>query len=416
MTIETADVMNLAAATLGGAAVGLERQWSGHADGPVPRFGGLRTFTLLGSAAGMAGLFWTQGYAGPATALVATLGALIVAAYMAAGRHDVDATTEFAAVVVLAAGLLSGLGEIQLGSAIVALTGLVLVEKTRLHRMVTRLDDVGLRAAVRFGVMSVVVLPLLPEGPLGPLGLRPRAVWLLVLFFSGVSFAGYLARRATGRDRGYWLTGLFGGLVSSTQVTLTFARFSRAETTAAAALATGAIAANAVLYPRVLLAASVINPSLALDLAVRLAAPFLVACAVLAIMVRRSGAAVDQEVPVTNPLQLSAALQMAVIFQIVLLAVEVVARRWGNAGLLPTAAVLGATDVDALTMSMAKLSQGAVAPVVAAHAIGIGILANTIVKALIALIVGHARFRGTAGATLAAMAVALLLVLLVMSG
>jgi uncharacterized membrane protein (DUF4010 family) len=416
LTIDFAGVMGLAVATLGGAAVGLERQWSGHADGPVPRFGGLRTFTLLGGAAGMAGLFWTHGYVGPATALVATLGALIVAAYVAAGRHDVDATTEFAAVVVLAAALLSGIGETQLGSGIFALTSLVLLEKPRLHRMVSRLDDVGLRAAVRFGVMSVVVLPLLPEGPLGPLGLRPRAVWLLVLFFSGVSFAGYLARRITGDARGYWLTGLFGGLVSSTQVTLTFARFSRSETTAAAALATGAIAANAVLYPRVLLAASVINPALAFDLAVRLAGPFLVACALLALMVRRPGEAVEQDVPVTNPLQLSAALQMAAMFQIVLLAVEVVARRWGNAGILPTAAVLGATDVDALTMSMAKLSQDAVAPVAAAQAIGVGILVNTVVKSLIAVIVGHARFRIVAGATLAAMAGVLLLTLLALSG
>src|SRR4029453_14197797 len=137
----------------------------------------------------------------------------------------------------------------------IALATLLLVEKSRLHSLVNRIDNVSLRSGVRFAVMALVVLPLLPEGPYGPLGgVRPRELWVLVLFFSGLSFAGYIARRLVGPGHGYLVTGLLGGLVSSTNVTFTFARASRDDTTMDRALAFGAVAANAMLYPRVLIA------------------------------------------------------------------------------------------------------------------------------------------------------------------
>ena len=188
--------IGLIIATLGGTAVGLERQWSGHADGPSARFGGIRTFTMLGAVSGLAGWLLTLDQQGAAIALLAGATAIIVAAYVAASRQDVDATTEVAALVVVAAGVLAGLGSSRLASGIIALLSLLLVEKSRLHSMVARIDDVSLRAAVRFGVMALVVLPLLPSGPYGPLGgFRPRELWALVLFFSGLSFLGYVARR-----------------------------------------------------------------------------------------------------------------------------------------------------------------------------------------------------------------------------
>ena len=185
------------------------------------------------------------------------------AAYIAASRHDVDGTTEIAALVVMAAGVMAGIGAYRLASGIIALTTLLLVEKSRLHALAARIDDVGLRAGVRFAVMALVVLPLLPPGPYGPLGgVRPRELWALVLFFSGLSFVGYIARRMVGPGHGYFVTGLLGGLVSSTNVTFTFARTSRIEPASARALAFGAVAANAMLYPRVLVATAVLNVAL----------------------------------------------------------------------------------------------------------------------------------------------------------
>ena len=279
-------ILALLIATLGGTAVGLERQWSGHAEGPSARFGGIRTFTMLGALSGLSGWLLTLGQQGAAIALLAGATAIVVAAYVAASRRDVDATTEIAALVVIAAGVLSGLGAYRLASGIIALLTLLLVEKSRLHSMVARIDDVSLRAAMRFGVMALVVLPLLPSGPYGPLGgVRPRELWALVLFFSGLSFLGYVARRAVGPENGYLATGLIGGLISSTNVTFTFARASRANPAIARELAYGAIAANAVLFPRVLVATAALNTPL-----VPVLAPYLVAPAAIALAVAALGA------------------------------------------------------------------------------------------------------------------------------
>lgn len=402
--MSASDILGLFIAALGGTAVGLERQWSGHAEGPGARFAGMRTFTMLGAVAGLCGWLTKTGLPIPAGLLLAGAVAITVTGYVAASRRDVDATTEVAALVVLAAGVLAGTGAFRLASGIIALETLLLVEKSRLHALVQRIDDAGLRAAVRFAVMALVILPLLPEGPYGPLGgIRPRGLWALVLFFSGLSFVGYLARRVVGPGHGYLVTGLIGGLVSSTNVTFTFARLSRSDPSIARALAFGAVGANAVLYPRVLVATAVLNPMVAPLLIRYLAAPALIAAITAGFGARRSATGVAGDVHLGNPLQLRAAIQMAALFQGVFMAVHVVRQMWGQSGLLASAAILGLTDVDALTVSMARGVAQDVSLPTAALAIAVGVLANTAMKLGLALSFGSARFKRIAGGTLAVM-------------
>jgi len=413
----TSNVVGLLIAALGGAAVGLERQWSGHAAGPGARFAGIRTFTMLGAVAGLSGWLWTAGVTALAAILLAGAVAVIAAAYVAGSRQDIDGTTEVAALVVLAAGLLAGLGSVRLASGIIALLTLLLVEKSRLHALVQRIDDVGLRSGVRFAVMALVILPLLPEGPYGPLGgIRPRELWALVLFFSGLSFAGYLAGRVVGPGRGYLVTGLLGGLMSSTSVTFTFARKSRTDVAAERALAFGTVAANAMLYPRVLVATAILNAAVVPPLVPYLVAPGLVAALVALVGARRSTAAGGPDVAVANPLQLAAALQMAVLFQAVLMAVHLVRGTWGQSGVFTSAAVLGLTDVDALTVSMTRGIAPTFSPFVAAKAIAVGVTANTAMKLVLALLIGTPRFRAIAGGALALMLAAIGAALLFIPG
>jgi uncharacterized membrane protein (DUF4010 family) len=401
------DIAGLLIAALGGTAVGVERQWSGHADGAAARFAGVRTFTLLGGLGGLAGWLWVAGFTLPAAVLLAGAIAITTAAYVARMRLDVDGTTEVAALVVVAAGVIAGAGVHRLASAVIAVTTLLLVEKSRLHALVGRIDDTGLRAAARFAVMALVVLPLLPAGPYGPLGgVRPRELWALVLFFSGLSFIGYLARRVAGRGRGYLVTGLVGGLASSTNVTFTFARISRADDTSSRALGFGAVAANAMLYPRVLLATAVLNVSLLPFVVPLLAVPALVALAMTWIGARQSDTQELADEEIQNPLQLPVALQMAAIFQGVLMLVWVAGRYWGDQGILGTATILGLTDVDALTISMARQVGPVMSPETAALAIGIGVLSNTALKLSVALLLGGPGFRRIAGATLFGMVLA----------
>ena len=406
MTID--QIAPLAIAALGGAVVGLERQWSGHAAGPRARFGGIRTFTLLGLLGGIAGQILAGG--APTLAAVLTAGgvALVVAAYVAASRSDIDGTTEAAALVVLAAGVLAGSGNMVLASGLAATTGLLLVEKSRVHTMVAAIDGEDLRAGIRFAAMAVVVLPLVPLGPFGPgIGVRPRELWMLVLFFSGLSFAGHVARKALGDRHGLTAAGAIGGLVSSTNVTLTFARASRDDAALAGPLALGAVAANLVLFPRVLGATAVLNPALAQVLWPWLLPPLAVAAAITAWGFRRSACTAPAPAVTANPLRVRAAVQMALLFQLVLYGVDAAQTWFGSAGLFASAAALGLTDVDALTVTMARGTAARAGLDAAARAIAVGVLANTVLKAAIALVVGRGAFRRVTGATLLAMAATL---------
>ena len=399
-------VAGLAVAILGGAAVGVERQHSGHATGPDARFGGIRTFTLLGTLSGIAGLLIDAELMIPAALLIAGALALTVAAYVRASRKDIDATTEVAALVVLGAGVLAGIGELRFAAALTTMTVLLLAEKPRLHKFVSRLDEPTMLAAARFAVMSVVVLPLLPEGPFGPgPGIKPRELWMLVLLFSGMSFVGFIAQRAAGAA-GYPVTGLLGGMVSSTSVTLTFARLSKSHADQATPLAAGAVAASTVLFLRVAIAVAVIDASVLPALSRYLAAPF--AAAVLAMVLAWRSLRDTHAPPHTlkNPLQFRAAIEMAVLFQVVLFIVYYVRREVGESGLMVSGFVLGLTDVDALTLSMTRSVSNGTSIDAAARAITIGIVANSIMKAGIAAAIGSRGFQWQAGAALIAMAAA----------
>lgn len=407
MSPEAEAALHVAIAALGGAAIGLERQWSGHATGPHARFGGIRTFTLLGLLAGVAGLCWALQAPELGAVLAAGAAAVVAAGYWKLERGDIEATTEVAALVVIAAGVLAGAGRLVLASGMIAVTALLLVEKSRLHSAVAHLDRKEVRAAAQFLVMAVVILPLLPPGPFGPLGgIRPRQLWMLVLFFSGLSYLGFIARRVVGERHGYLVAGLLGGLVSSTSTTLTYSRLSREHPETGTPLAFGILAACALLYLRVVIATGVLNADLMTQTLPYLAGPFLVTVLVTLIGIRRARAHAASIPEPGNPLQLKNALQMAALFQVVLFGVHAVRQLWGGAGLLASGAVLGLTDVDALTISMARTAEDPTALLVAAQAIAIGVLSNTLFKMAIAAIVGRGGVRTIAAGGLLLGAVA----------
>ena len=412
--VASGDVLHILVATFGGAVVGLERQWSGHATGPNARFAGVRTFTLIGGLSGIAGWLCISELLPLAMVLLGGLMGLIIAAYARASTRDVDGTTETAAIVTSAAGVLAGLGYVALSSGIVALTSLLLVEKPRLHALVSSIDEPEMRAGVRFAVMAVVILPLLPEGPFGPWGgIRPRTLWALVLFFSGLSFVGYVARRMAGPRQGYALAGLLGGLVSSTNVTLTFARLSQDQGSPRPALAAGVLAACALLFVRVEITSAVLSQSLALRLVPVFLPAFVVGVAGFLLGLRMEhGEGADRQGP-GNPLEFRSAIQMTALFQAVLFLVHFVRSRFGDSGMVITGALLGLTDIDALTLSMSRQAAGGTDLNLTALALTIGIISNTIVKLLIGVAFGRGAFRTFVAIGLAGIAVALAAAVLV---
>jgi uncharacterized membrane protein (DUF4010 family) len=404
-------VAPLAVAALAGLAVGLEREWSGHATGPAARFAGLRTFFLLGLVGGVAGLLLAQGLTGPATAILAGGAGLVIAAYVVVGRRpgaDPGGTTEAAGLVVLALGTLAGLGYMAIASGTTAVVVLALREKTRLQHLVRHIGEVELRAALEFAVLALVVLPLLPEGPYGPLGgIRPRVLWILVLLFSGLSFVGYLAQKMAGPRLGYPIAGLLGGIVSSTAVTLHFARQSRSQPAAAVPLAAGVLGSCTVLLPRVAIVSGILNPTVAAVLLPFLALPAVVGVALVArALTRRDAPQAAAGDTTRSPLRFGPAVRMALLFQVVLMAMVFIRARFGSPGVIASAALLGLTDMDALVVSMTSMGTAPGTAQLAAQAIAVGILSNTVFKLGIALGVGGGGFRWRAGAGLAALALA----------
>ena len=228
-------------------------------------------------------------------------------------------------------------------------------------------------------------------GPLG--GVRPRQLWVTVLFFSGLSFARYLTRRAVGSQRGYPIAGMLGGIISSTNVTLSFARTSRTETNAVLPLAFGVIGASAVMCVRVLVATAVLNLPVSIALMPYLVAPFVVAAVITWFGIRKGSAVASVEMASSNPLQFTSALQMAALFQIVMFGVRWAQSTWGQSGVIFSAGVLGLTDVDALVVSMTKDSGVQLSANVAARAIAVGVVANTLLKMAVGGLVGVKAFR-----------------------
>jgi len=242
-------------------------------------------------------------------------------------------------------------------------------------------------------VLALVIVPLLPEGPLfGALAFRPRLLWILVLVFTSINYAAFIARRAVGNHRGYGLTGMLGGLFSSTAVTFEFSRRSRQEPTMARSLASGVVGACVVLMPRVLVASAVLNPSVSLQL-LKFLLPALLLGALMVARDWRNAKAHDGPVlSPGNPLRLGMAIRMAALFQIAMVAVDWMRTNWNVEGLYATSAALGLTDVDALTVAMSA-PEKTLAPELAARAIAVGILANTAMKSTVAATLGAKGFR-----------------------
>lgn len=400
--------LRLAVAALAGLAVGVEREWTAKTRGLPQRLAGVRTFLLLGVLGAIAAQLSLAGFAGAAVALVAGTAGLIVVAYAAVSRRgDVDATTEVAALVVTGAGAFAGFGWLAVASGLSVVTALVLLEKSRIHDLVFRIRSAELAAGTRFAVLALVVLPLLPEGPFGPApGVRPREIWSLVLLFSGLSFASFIALRVAGPAKGYGVSGLLGGLISSTAVSLSFSRESAKSPQLGSVLALGVLAACSILYVRVLVLSTALNPDVGLA-ALRYALPPLAAgIVVLLVFLRRFASTGEGAAEPANPLRFVSAVTMALAFQAVLYLMHWVEGRFGAAGVFVSAALIGLTDADALTFSMAKLGRDPSFVLVAARALGIGTLSNTLFKMGLVAALGRGSFRRTALAGLGGLAAA----------
>ena len=398
--LDLATARDFATALLIGALIGLEREKHRTAEGDGI---GLRTFIMVAQVGALAG--WLSLSLASAWVLAAALvavAALVLASHVIVATSRPDAqglTTEVAAVAVVLLGAMATLGYRGLAIGLAVVTAVVLTFKQPLHGLVAKLGWDDVFAGLRLLVAAFIVLPLLPDRAVDPWGaLNPSSLWRLVLLISSLSLVGYVATRWLGPEKGTALTGLTGGLVSSTAVTLALARSSRDPGGAgsAPALASGLLLAWAVMFARVVVLALVVNRAFAYQLLVPFAVMGLVTALFAWVYFRRSAVGSDatagsREVPLKNPFSLTAATKFAVLFAAVLLVVKIVEQHFTGRGMYLVAALAGLTDVDAITLSMASYAR--TDAWVAVVAVVIAVVSNTLVKAGMVVALGSASLK-----------------------
>jgi len=363
-------------------------------------FGGIRTFALM-ALLGAVAAFLTDQY-GPLIFLVVYLGLILLlwASLLASSMRGVEEgiTTEVTALLVPLFGAMMIWNQPAVAAALGVITALILALKPRLHGAARRMSAEDLRATLEFSIITAVVLPLLPNEGFGPYGvLNPFQIWLLVVFISGIGFLGYVLMKYLGPERGIGITGILGGLVSSTATTLSFAGRSKTNAGLSTVLAQGILLASCVMFPRVLVEVAVVNPALVRQVVVPLAT-MLIAGLIAVYILRRRGRAEEKVdhggVELSNPLRLKTAITFGLVFAVVLVVVEAANEYFGSAGVYIASILAGITDVDSITLSVSNLSlKGLLDSRVAAIAIILATIMNTIAKAVMAMVLGTPRLR-----------------------
>lgn len=398
----------LLAALAVGFLIGLERE---RAEVRKRRalFAGIRTFPLIALAGAVPVL--VRDVAGPALLVVSFAGVATIAAVSyvrTSAAGDAGATTEVAALTTFLLGALAGTGQVAAAGAAGVVVAILLNAKPRLERFSRALTAEEMIATLELAVITVIVLPVLPDRGFGPWQvLNPRDIWLVVVLVSAFSFAGFIAVRLLGPQRGLVVPGALGGLVSSTAVTLAMAARSRAGDTRARPAAAAAVIASTVMCLRVAVLAGAVNVRLLPALVPVVGAMALAGAAAAWRLGRPPGGAATSRPVLGNPFSLRAALTFGAGYALVLLSVRAAEVTFGSGGMYAAAALSGAVDVDAPTVAFARLA-GAPAPAVGA--ITIALVANTLVKLGLAVGFGAGRFRHEVARALAVMAGAGLLV------
>ncbi len=387
-----------------GLLVGLEREWAGS---PVA---GIRTFPLITVLGTIAALLAPQ-FGGwiVAAALIGVAAMVGIGAWGeidAAGRSDptkIGVTTEIAAIVMFAIGAAVGAGFVTESLVVAGVVAVLLHNRQPLHGFVSRMGEGDARAIFRFVLLALVILPLLPNRAFDRYEvLNPFQIWLMVVLIVGISLAAYIASRLLGTRGGLLVTGLLGGLISSTATTVSHARASRRAPETADAAAFVIVAASTVVFARVLVEILVVAPAM-----VRTTAPPLLA--VMALMIalavfffrrvaRDSAETPEQEAPT----ELNSAITFGVLYAAVLFGVALTKEKFGERALYLVAGLSGLTDMDAITLSTAKLANaGRLAADTAWRLILVGAMANLVFKGIVVAALGSARLRSRIAAMFA---------------
>lgn len=373
-----------------GLLLGLERERSqGKAEG---LFAGIRTFPLLTLSGYMAGFAADHGASLVLPATLLGIGGLAAISYVRSSQQHAGATTEVLAVFAPLLGALVQWGQAPLAASTAVVTTLLLTQKAPLHKIAGSISEEEIVAILKFAIVAVVLVPLLPARQMGPYGaIVPRQVGIVVLILSGVSLLAYLLVRLLGDRVGWVLAGLLGGMVSSTAVTLSFSSKARGAPAASRPLAVGLVLASTVLYLRSLLLTTIFDRELGFYLAPRLVVLFAIGAVFAAVLFRKKATSGTDRPSLGNPVELGRALTLGLLFTGIVVLSRVAQAKLGTRGLWLTGAVGGLIDVDSVAVAVARLHHQGLAPVESAGgSLLLATLSNAVLKSGIVVAIGGA--------------------------
>jgi uncharacterized membrane protein (DUF4010 family) len=398
--METLELFRRFSVALGiGLLIGLERGWQARADEEGERAAGLRTHALAALLGAVWGAIGDQTGIGGAVSL--GLAFVVYSASMAWFRYretesdaTFGATTVVGSMLAFALGAYSIVGDIQVAGAAGVATASLLALKRATHGWLRRITWDELRSGLILLAMTVVLLPLLPDRAVDPWGaVNPYRIWLLTVMIACLSFFGYVVIKATGGASGVAMTGIAGGLASSTAATVTLAKLAREHDEHRAVFVAGALLAGATMPFRVLAVVAVVEPTLLAPLAI----PFISGAAVMIVaallFMRRAMTEQSQQESFApkNPLDMGVVVKFGLLLTAISALSRLATRFAGAAGAYVLAAISGLADVDAITLSMANLDRDAIALETAAGAIALAVAVNTLSKCALTFWIGGAR-------------------------
>lgn len=371
-----------------GILVGIERGWQNRDLPAGGRVAGIRTFGLSGLLGGMAGYISVMGNTIlPPALLICFAAAFLVFSFKeATERHDHSVTSVIAALVVYSLGFAAVTSSMEIAAAGGVATAGLLAARHSLHGFLKNLTWLELRSALVLLAMSFVALPLLPNRTIDPWNaFNPFQIWLLTILIAAISYVGYLAVRIAGASLGILFTGAAGGFVSSTAITLSFARLSKERPELSGRFSSAATIAGALSLGRAFGISSVLAPALLPKMAIVLLPAIAVFCLASIFLLRRSGDNNGHpELKLDNPFEFLTVLRFGALLGVVIFLSKVLVEFLGASSVIAVAFFSGLADLDAITLSMATLAGKSVPLQTAVFAILTAAVVNLIVKAILA--------------------------------
>ena len=369
-----------------GLLIGIERGWSERDEKEGDRMAGIRTFSVVGLLGGVWGLLTFEINDWVVAAAFLAVTAMIISAHIMDVKRDEDvgATTAFTLMLVFALSAWSVFGyELPALGATVVVT-VLLGYKPTLHRWLRNINREEIYAWTKLLVISLVLLPLLPNKGFGPWNaFNPYWVWWMIVLISGLSFVGYVAIKVAGKNLGTLLTSFAGGLASSTAVTISLAQFAKKSKTTFIFM-TGVLLASSIMFIRVLIEVSVVNYQLLDQLWLPISLMF-AGLIIAGLWLWRFKIYTEESSPIKlkNPFQLKTAIQFGLLLGAILVLSEGMQEWFGDQGVYALSVISGLMDVDAITLSLSKMSADDLQEEVAVMGIILASITNTLVKGFI---------------------------------